>query len=230
MSVLYVRNEKGELVPIKTIQGQKGDPGKSAYQYALENGYTGTEMEFGIKQAKDIPTVTQNAGQSETLVMSQKAVTDLVSDALGENTVEYETVDSVDQMVDTSKSYILSSTGTLWRYTEKETVVEHNAYDASTALFNKRLNGSGEEKDLGGSLLLPAIEQTYDENCVVTIKGLGKLVPNYGTMFALSFFDASGSHIELVTNGNYGVNATLTEKELPESYTPFKPSAQHSDL
>lgn len=33
----------------KTLEGagaQKGDPGKSAYEYAQEGGYTGTEKEF----------------------------------------------------------------------------------------------------------------------------------------------------------------------------------------
>lgn len=96
--------------------GKNGVDGKSAYKHATENGYIGTETEFGIKLAKDIPTVTQDAGQSETLVMSQKAVTDLVNDALGTEETEYETVDSVEEMTDTSKSYVLSSTGTVWVY------------------------------------------------------------------------------------------------------------------
>ena len=78
-------NLKGE----KGDKGDKGDTGptgatgKPAYQYAKENGYTGTETEFGIKLAKDIPAITQQAGQSESLVMSQKAVTDLVAETIG---------------------------------------------------------------------------------------------------------------------------------------------------
>ena len=34
----------------------KGDTGKSAYQYAQEGGYTGTETEFAAKLAAEIPT------------------------------------------------------------------------------------------------------------------------------------------------------------------------------
>lgn len=43
MSVLYVRNDKGEFVPIPAL---KGDKGESAYEQAKKGGYTGTEEEF----------------------------------------------------------------------------------------------------------------------------------------------------------------------------------------
>jgi hypothetical protein len=37
-------------------QGKKGEDGKSAYQYALDGGYTGTEEEFAEKLAAELPT------------------------------------------------------------------------------------------------------------------------------------------------------------------------------
>lgn len=37
--------------------GQPGADGKSAYQYAQEGGYTGTEEEFAVKMAQEIPIV-----------------------------------------------------------------------------------------------------------------------------------------------------------------------------
>ena len=40
--------------------GSDGDDGKSAYQYAVEGGYTGTEAEFAAKLAAEIPTVLPN--------------------------------------------------------------------------------------------------------------------------------------------------------------------------
>lgn len=64
MSVLYIRNKNGELVPVPTIRGADGSPGKdgqdgqagkSAYQYAVEGGYTGTEAEFTAKLAEELP-------------------------------------------------------------------------------------------------------------------------------------------------------------------------------
>ena len=36
-------------------QGDPGAPGKSAYQYAQDAGYTGTEQEFAEKLAQDSP-------------------------------------------------------------------------------------------------------------------------------------------------------------------------------
>lgn len=36
--------------------GAQGADGKSAYQYAVESGYTGTETEFAAKLAAEIPS------------------------------------------------------------------------------------------------------------------------------------------------------------------------------
>lgn len=92
-------------------------------------------------------SITQEAGESENLVMSQKAVTDLVSKALdsgGGTSTEYETVDSVEEMTDTSKSYILRSTGTLWSYSEKTVDDIPNQFSGSNYTLNARLRGNGE--------------------------------------------------------------------------------------
>ena len=91
MSVMYIRDKTGKLVPVHTIQGARGrdgsmifsdlteaqkeslkgdtgpkgdqgiqgEPGpagatgKSAYEYARDGGYTGTEAEFAAKLAKE---------------------------------------------------------------------------------------------------------------------------------------------------------------------------------
>ena len=44
--------------------GPAGADGKSAYQYAVEGGYTGTEAEFAAKMAEEIPTVDSTLTQS----------------------------------------------------------------------------------------------------------------------------------------------------------------------
>lgn len=83
--------------------------------------------------------IVQEAGESESLVMSQKAVTDLVAEAIGSGggggSVEYETVDSVEEMTDTSKQYVLKETGTLWTYGEvtENVNVNEQIFDASKA-------------------------------------------------------------------------------------------------
>ena len=42
------------------VGGASGTDGKSAYQYAVEGGYTGTEEEFAAKLAEEMPTTLPN--------------------------------------------------------------------------------------------------------------------------------------------------------------------------
>ena len=42
------------------VGGASGTDGKSAYQYAVEGGYTGTEAEFAAKMAQEMPTTLPN--------------------------------------------------------------------------------------------------------------------------------------------------------------------------
>jgi hypothetical protein len=49
MSILKIRDEDGKIIEIPILKGEKGDKGadgKSAYKYAQEGGYTGTEAQF----------------------------------------------------------------------------------------------------------------------------------------------------------------------------------------
>ena len=50
------RGDKGD----KGNKGDKGSDGKSAYQYAQDGGYTGTETEFAAKLAEEMPTALPN--------------------------------------------------------------------------------------------------------------------------------------------------------------------------
>ena len=49
MAILTVRDNKGNEYEIPAIKGEKG---KSAYDYAKEGGYTGTEEEFAVLLSK----------------------------------------------------------------------------------------------------------------------------------------------------------------------------------
>lgn len=122
---------------------------------------------IGALDKSQLPTITQEAGESESLVMSQKAVSDLVSEALGTGgggSTEYETVDSVEKMTDTSKSYVLKSTGTIWAY-RSETSVQNVPnftnlikFDAdgnpTNVTLNQRLNSSGTTSSKDGSFVI----------------------------------------------------------------------------
>ena len=57
-SILKVRDADGTVHEIHALQG------KSAYQYAVEGGYTGTEAEFAAKLAEEIPEVDATLTQS----------------------------------------------------------------------------------------------------------------------------------------------------------------------
>ena len=56
------KGEKGDMGPAGPAgsDGRDGVDGKSAYQYAVEGGYTGTEEAFAAKLAAEIPTVLPN--------------------------------------------------------------------------------------------------------------------------------------------------------------------------
>lgn len=68
MAILSVYDKDGNRIDIPAIKGEKGDTGeqgpqgspgadgKSAYQYAQDGGYTGTEEEFAEKLAADLPS------------------------------------------------------------------------------------------------------------------------------------------------------------------------------
>lgn len=126
-----------------TVQnGSKGSKGDKGDTYTLTSA-----DKVEIRDEIISSVVTQEAGQSTNLVMSQKAVTDLVADAIGSGgggtSTEYETVDSVDEMTDTSKQYVLKETGTIWAYGEKEVEKEpENKLVPSKATLNQRLSGS----------------------------------------------------------------------------------------
>lgn len=283
--VLSVYDENGNRIPIPAIAG------KTAYAYAKDGGYTGTEAAFAAKLAheipvrtsqltndsnfatkNEIPVVTQNTGDDEEKVMSQAAVTAALenlttlpyggskewletngdktqlyqidgyvwgyveSDGWTQSGTQFIVVSSENQMTNAGGTeYLLRSDdeGTVYSYTEASgdtgvpsydslptnanegdivavggrkykaslstVTVEHNAYDPNTASFNKRLNSDGAERNLGGALLLPRIEQAYDASCVIAIKGIEKLVKNYGSYGIINYFKADGTHIGQLT-------------------------------
>ena len=60
MAILYVKDDKGNTISIPAIKGDKGDNGKSAYQYAQDGGFTGTEEEFANGLASIISMINGN--------------------------------------------------------------------------------------------------------------------------------------------------------------------------
>jgi hypothetical protein len=61
-AVISITDKDGTTTATIT-NGKDGAPGKSAYEYAKEGGYTGTEAEFAAKLAEEYPTPDWNAAE-----------------------------------------------------------------------------------------------------------------------------------------------------------------------
>lgn len=80
------------------------------------------------------------------------------------STVQYETVDSVEEMTDTTKQYVLKSTGTIWAYRSTTSIqkvpnftnlIKFNADgNPSNVTLNQRLNSSGTTSSMDGSFVI----------------------------------------------------------------------------
>lgn len=70
MAILKVKDEAGNVIPIPSIRG------KSAYEYAKDGGYTGTEEEFTEKLATDWATSGDVAKIQEDIDTIMAGLTD----------------------------------------------------------------------------------------------------------------------------------------------------------
>lgn len=166
--------------------------------------------------------ITQEAGESESLVMSQKAVTDLVAEAVGTGggtSTEYETVDSVDEMTDTSKQYVLKETGTIWAYGEFETGSQE-LYDTSKISVGYRhSSGTGGATTNGGANYIMtdyiAVDMSVDEP---KLQVYGALKPQgdtkYPQFYKIGYYNADKTCIGSklirynVTDSTQSIHAT----------------------
>ena len=164
--------------------GTPGADGKSAYQYAQEGGYTGTETEFAAKLAEDIPavdttlTVSGAAADAKEAGTRLSAISEELDDFIASGGFSAPIVDSVDEMVDTSKQYILKSTGTIWVYKSATIEQEVTVTDTITATEdnpykNGNRFGSGVgsfSNDAAGYHITPLIDFTKAEYSGKTIQ------------------------------------------------------------
>ena len=186
----YADFTEAQLLALKGPKGDKGDTGatgqagasgadgKSAYQYAMEGGYTGTETEFAAKLAENIPAVDSTLTVSGAAADANETGTRLntlsgkIDNFIASGGFSAPIVDSVDEMVDTSKQYILKSTGTIWAYksstTEQEVTVT-DELDDTTYYDGSRFGSSatgltdGFHNDATGYHVTPLVDLTKAE-------------------------------------------------------------------
>ena len=158
--------------------------------------------------------ITQGAGNSTTLVMSQKAVTDLVAEAMsGANEDDYEKVDSVDKMTDTSKSYILTTTGTIWKYSTTEIKTEGLITDKivstsdNSAEINKQLGSGGTTTGVTGWVTSPYIDLSkYSGKITLRLGGKQWVTPTVFSKHRVAYYDDSKTKIIVYNAGLEGSN------------------------
>ncbi len=143
--------------------------------------------------------LAQEAGDSETRAMSQKAVTDFVRNSIGIQ-VDYTTVSSIDEMTDTSKQYVLDITGTVWAY--GETTVDStdmNMFDAGEVALNKLPDGTDIVGSFSTGFIPTNISSAEQYGYTITIKGSLAVIAsnssNKAGVYKIHFYDASYNSI-----------------------------------
>lgn len=207
------QGEPGEQGPAGK-DGAEGKPGADGHTPVKGVDYFTPEDQAKLAEeaAKlvDVPTVTQEEGESEALVMSQKAVTRLVRESMGSGggASAYETVDSVDEMTDPSKEYVLSTTGTIWQC-EEATVddTDRNMFNAAEAALNKLPEGSAITGSFSTGFIPTNITAVANYQYTVTVKGsLAQIASNSSNragIYKIHFYDAAYNSI----SGDVNVSA-----------------------
>lgn len=144
--------------------GVSGSANKWAYELLTIEDYD-TYTFTGVYG--DIPADLSKYATNEDLDKLSEELVDLketIASGGGGATTEYEEVDSVEEMTDTSKCYVLKSTGTLWGYrteTIKETVPAFTNLikfdeegNPTNVTLNQRLNSSGATSVQDGSFVI----------------------------------------------------------------------------
>lgn len=130
---------------------------------------------------------------------------------------------SIDECTDTNMLYVLPD-GLIYGYMKKLVTVEHNANDGSGSLNARATGTTGTSKNdntarNGLFTTAPiAVDNTWS-SCVVTIRGIEKLVPAYYASLYVYYFDANGNYIAYLGNGPLGITETSEEEiTLPLSF------------
>lgn len=117
MAILKIRDENGNMVEVPAIQG------KSAYQYAKEGGYQGTEAEF-TQLLGELDTEIENHNEDE---LAHPDIREKITN-LQANTPQQTPLfaNSIEECTDTSKVYVLPD-GYIYGYmTKTETIIPTN--------------------------------------------------------------------------------------------------------
>lgn len=218
------QGEKGDTGP-QGSKGEKGDPGtdgKSAYEYAQDGGYLGTEAEFAEDINPDNIKEDVNAN-AQTYIATELAKREQL-------TPEY--ANSVEECTDTTKVYILPD-GFIYGYMPFETVggvgytnlvptstdTDGSIYNSTGYKDNARLSSSGGVSSAAqtGSVTTGFIPYKYGD--VIRMKGaewLGATAKYNGHYYIISY-DSNKTVLDGVlsaqsySDGTWGTGITYDE-------------------
>lgn len=201
----------------KILNIKNGTAGKTAYAYAKDSGYSGTESEF----AEDINPETIN----------DNSMSFIVTELAKRGQLKPEFANDVSECTDETKLYVLPD-GYIYGYMKKKVDIEHNANDSkrtlnvrmATSALTKNADGTFSPTTVStsgaGNLTTGAIElknKTSPYN--VTIKGLPKLYTNYYASLYVYYYNSSGAHLGYLYNQSFGLTSTAeADFDLPRTF------------
>lgn len=223
--VLQTRTAKLEMDPEKTknmIQqtvmeyleehpvqgGTSGEDGKSAYAYAQDAGYTGTEAEFAAKLAEEYPPPDWQAAEGEPgHILNRTHWRDVTETVLFEQTItvannQFLDASGVSIPLNAGETYTVVWDGVSYKTVAKDMV--YNGFDA-VAVGNGAFTGAG---DTGEPFLILTLEGAgYGVVCLTNGEHTFTVSGNEYTYHTIPPEYLAGSkpfYIDLKTDDNYG--------------------------
>lgn len=152
---------------IATTKGAKGDTGKSAYEYAKDGGYTGTEAEFAA-ELKALPDAMERMdGYLDTAAQTLSQILEIVDDGVGAPPIVCQASGEVIAVSDASDRHLHNL-----KLYGKTTQDATPSPDAPAALVNLGASGSIRHTVVGKNLL------DVEEECTFTgVKTMDTYIP-----------------------------------------------------
>lgn len=191
---LIVLLPDGEEKSLGSVKGEKGDTGANGSDYVL----TDTDK-------TEIANIVINEYDSSIMAGTGSLI---------------EIVDSVDEMADTSKKYVLSSTGNIWTFKDTTIIKEITEKIIGTTenpyLDGNRLSSDGSAvNDSAEMVLTPYIDiSKYEKYGKIKLKlaGIQYIYPSHKTNVKLALYDDYKNKIicgESCIDGNYGYGGVI---------------------
>lgn len=203
---------------MKTLNGYE-IVAKGAVRYDQAQTLTAAQQEQARKNIGAVSTVNgQKPNESGDVTVTAKAE-------------QPSFVDSIEEMTDTSKAYVLKTDGYIYTYTKKYVFKEHNANDgtgylnanASGTWGDNRVEVAGTTTGMWSSPLIhidtsviSPVGNPEGSRCVIS--GLEKLVKRYYSTVRVHYYSADGTQKYSLTGASFPEIGDVEETALPVTF------------